>query len=310
MMMRLKNLVWKHKKLVSIAGSCGLAYITACLGLFFGQRQLIYRPQLQHSMLPNDPVFQMPYRDVWLPIDRTQERLHGWWIPAASPAERFTILPNEPSQILTSPKVMLYHCGVGRNMGDRNYLARVAAFRQLGFAVFVFDYRGYGASTGKFPTESQVYADSRAAWNYLRQVRQIAPKQIVIYGESLGGAIALNLAIEHPDAGGLMMQSAFTSMADTIKTKSWLAIFPIDLILTERFDSLGKIGFLKMPVLFIHGSNDSVVPIDMSRRLYLAAPQPKRLFTIAGAEHVKIYQPGNRSYLKAISRFIELISVP
>ena len=100
---------------------------------------------------------------------------------------------------------MLYLCGVGRNIGDYNYLARVSAFRQLGFSVLVFDYRGYGLSSGNPPHEMQLYADSQAAWQYLREVRRIPPEQILIYGESMGGAIALNLAIKHPEAAGLIM---------------------------------------------------------------------------------------------------------
>jgi uncharacterized protein len=202
---------------------------------------------------------------------------------------------------------MLYLCGVGRNMGDYNYLARVSAFRQLGFSVLVFDYRGYGLSQGNFPTESQVYQDSQAAWNYLRSVRQIPPEQIVIYGESLGGAIALDLAVKHPETGGLIMQSSFTSMAEAIGHRKPLQLFPIQLLLTEQFDSLSRVRSLRVPVLFLHGSEDSVVPAEMSQRLYAAAPEPKQLFLIAEADHVKIYQPGERSYLRAIQRFVSLM---
>ncbi|MEA5448312.1 alpha/beta fold hydrolase [Leptolyngbya sp. CCNP1308] len=202
---------------------------------------------------------------------------------------------------------MLYLCGVGRNMGDYNYLARVSAFRQLGFSVLVFDYRGYGLSAGDFPREAQVYQDSQVAWNYLQNVRQIPPEHIVIYGESLGGAIALDLAVKHPEAGGLIIQSSFTSMAEAIGHRKILRLFPIDRLLTERFDSLSKIQSLQVPVLFLHGSADSVVPPEMSQQLYEASSEPKQLFLISGADHVRIYQPGEQSYLKAIQRFIEFI---
>jgi predicted alpha/beta hydrolase len=93
-------------------------------------------------MLPSASAFNLSYEDVWIPILNSKERLHGWWIPSASLQAPFSVIPNEPTQILKTPKVMLYLCGVGRNMGDYNYLARVAAFRQLGFSVLVFDYRG------------------------------------------------------------------------------------------------------------------------------------------------------------------------
>lgn len=257
-------------------------------------------------MRPDASDFNLPYEDIWIPISGSQARLHGWWIPAPTQDENSVLLADEPANILTSPKVILYLCGVGKNMGDYNYLARVSAFRQLGFSVLVFDYRGYGLSKGNFPNELQVYQDSQAAWQYLRDVRQIPPEQIFIYGESLGGAIALDLATKHPESGGLIMQSSFTSMAEAVKHRAFLKIFPINFLLNERFDSLSKIQSLKVPVLFLHGKSDSVVPFEMSQRLYDAASEPKQLFIISGADHVRIYQPGEQSYLKAIQRFVGL----
>lgn len=295
----------RWQRLLTFVSILGFAYISACFFLLFRQRYLIYHPQPEFSMLPSSPSFNIPYKDVWIPITGSQEQLHAWWIPSASPQEKFSVISNEPMQILKSPKVMLYLCGIGRNMGDYNYLARVAAFRQLGFSVLVFDYRGYGSSKGNFPNESQLYEDSQAAWNYLRNVLDISPEQILIYGESLGGAIALDLAVKHPEAKGLIMQSSFTSMVEVVKHRAFSQIFPVDLILTERFDSITKIKSLQIPVLFLHGSADSVVPSEMSRQLYAVASEPKQLLLIPGAEHVKIYQPGDKSYLRAIQKFVK-----
>ena len=129
----------------------------------------------------------------------------------------------------------------------------------------------------------------------------------MLYGESLGGAISLDLAIQQPDAAGLIMQSSFTSMADAVRHKAFTRLLPIDPILTERFESLEKISRLNMPVLFLHGEADSIVPYTMSRRLYEAAPSPKRLFLIPEADHVSIYQPGDASYLRAIATFVETL---
>ncbi len=304
-MLSINHRQWKRFLLIVVA-VVSLAYLSTCLFIFWRQRYLIYRPSSKLSMQPDATAFNLPYKDVWIAIAGSQARLHGWWLPALSQPEKFTPLPDEPNNILKSPKVMLYFCGVGRNMGDYNYLARVSAFRQLGFSVLVFDYRGYGLSGGAFPNELQVYEDSQAVWNYLRDVHQIPPKQILIYGESLGGAIALDLAVKHPEAGGLIMQSSFTSMADVIQHRSFLQIFPIKLLLTERFDSLSKMRCLRIPVLFLHGTADSVVPFEMSQQLYNATPGSKQLFLISGADHVKIYQ-SEQSYLKAIQRFVEFI---
>jgi uncharacterized protein len=299
----------KRKWLLAVATLLTLAYLSGCLFLFIGQRHLIYRPTAQLSLRPNAADFNLTYEDVWMPIAKSSEKLHGWWIPATTKqnnsTDNSTLLPNEPTNILTSPKVMLYLCGVGHNMGDYNYLARASAFRQLGFSVLMFDYRGYGLSKGDFPYEQQLYQDAQAAWQYLQKVRKIPPEQVFIYGESLGGAIALDLALKHPQAGALIMQSAFTSMAEAIKHRAIFQLFPIDLLLREQFDSLSKISSLQMPVLFIHGAADSVVPAEMSQHLYDAAPEPKQRFIISDADHVRIYQPGEQSYLKAIQKFVQ-----
>lgn len=291
--------------LTAILAVLAIAYSSTCLLLFLGQRYLIYRPVRERSMQPDAPDFQLPYEEVRIPIAGSQAQLHRWWIPAPTERENFVILPDEPKNILTSTRVMLYLYGVGKNIGDYNYLARASAFRQLGFSVLMFDYRGYGASEGNFPRELQVYQDAEAAWDYLQDVRQISPERIFIYGESMGGAIALDLAIKHPTASGLIVQSSFTSMADAVRHRKLFRIFPIDLLITERFDSLSKIQQLRVPILFLHGSDDSVVPPEMSQHLYDAASDPKQLFLIPGADHVRIYQPGERSYLKAIQTFVE-----
>ncbi len=298
---------YRRKQVLLLISAVAIAYTLACLLLFFGQRYLLYRPKPELTMLPNATAFNLPYEDVWIPIVGTHDRLHGWWIPSPPIQEHYAVIPDEPANVLTTPKVMLYFCGVGRNMGDYNYLARVAAFHQLGFSVFVFDYRGYGQSKGSFPTERQVYEDSQAAWSYLHESRQVPSKQILLYGESLGGAIALDLAVKHPEASGLIMQSSFTSMADVSQQRGLSRFFPVPWLLTERFDSLSKLRSLHIPVLFLHGTADSVVPPEMSQRLYDAAPMPKQLFFITGAEHVRLYQPGVQSYLRAIQRFVGIL---
>lgn len=280
----------------------GLTYGILLGGMAGRQRQLIYRPRAEHSLLPSDVAFHLDYQSMWIPIAGSSDRLHAWWLPRTE--QSYVVLPNEPHDTVPPNKVVLYLCGVGRNMGDYNYLARASAFRQLGFSVLMFDYRGYGRSDGDFPHESQLYADAAAAWNYLINEQGIAAADIVIYGESLGGAIALDLALQHPDAAALILQSSFTSMADAIQQKLFTRLFPVEQILTERFDSLGRIGRLQVPVLFLHGEADSVVPAAMSQHLYAAAPEPKQIFLIPGADHVSIYQPKDDSYLKAIASFV------
>ena len=276
-------------------------YASACLFLYVRQRQLIYRPSAVRSLSPNAPDFGMPYEDVWISVE--SETIHAWWIPADE-KKQFIVLENEPSHLFQKSKVMLYFCGVGNNMGDYNYLSRVAAFRQLGFSVLTFDYRGYGHSSGDFPNEQQLYADGEAVWQYLRDEREVAAEDIVIYGESMGGAIALHTALNHPNADALILQSTFTTMAEAISYRPITSLFPIEQILSERFDSLGKIAAVEIPVLFIHGEEDSVVPVQMSQALYEATPGRKQIWRIPNADHVSIYRP-EVSYLKVIDTFMK-----
>jgi pimeloyl-ACP methyl ester carboxylesterase len=298
----------KNRKIaIALILTVAIAYISCCLFLYFRQRYLIFRPSSKISELPNSPNFKMPYREVQVPVANTGEYLHAWWVEAPVDREQFNPIPNDPAKIIQSRITILYLCGAGSNKSYYNNLARVQAMRQLGFSVLVIDYRGFGASQGQFPRETQFYQDSQAAWDYLVKVRQIPAQKIAIYGESLGGAIALNLAVKNPAAKAVIVQSSFTTMADVVKQKKWTRLFPIDVILTEKFDSLTQVRSLQIPVLFIHGTADDIVPAYMSEQLYKAAPEFKQIFLIPGARHYAIYQPGNNSYLRAIENFMKAI---
>jgi pimeloyl-ACP methyl ester carboxylesterase len=122
-------------------------------------------------------------------------QIHGWWVPASATSEA---------------PVWLFLHGNGSNVGDE--VKRAFWFHQLGFSSLLIDYRGYGRSPGNFPTESSVYEDVEAAWNYLTQLRQIPPEKIFVYGHSLGGAIAIELALQHPEIAGLAVEGTFTAM--------------------------------------------------------------------------------------------------
>lgn len=304
------NLLFIFRQLVlNILIFTTIFYSSFSLYLYFQQRYLIFRPKVELQMLPTAADFNLPYTKVRIPIANNKyEYLDGWWFDAPLPAEKIELIPNEPVKILSYPKTILYFCGAGGNKSYHNYLSRIKAMRQLGFSVLVVDYRGFGESKAKHhPNESQIYQDSQTAWNYLVQKRNIPAKDIIIYGESLGGAVAIDLAVKHPQAGGLIVQSSFTSMAETLKQLNYLKIFPINLLLTQRFNSIDKIKKLQVPVLFIHGTADNIVPSYMSHRLYNWAPQPKQLFTVPQAGHFQVYKPGEHSYLKAIEKFMKSV---
>ncbi|MEK0180249.1 MAG: alpha/beta fold hydrolase [Oscillatoriales cyanobacterium] len=312
-----------------------IAYSGACVYLFVAQGKFIFFPTQAISSTPKD--FQLKYQDVVLPISSktgAAESVHGWWIPTSdtppSPplargGVRKSVPLNNDKPVSPSPVpplhkegstpvpplykgglggVVLYLHGNGLNVGAN--VEHANRFHRLGMSVFLIDYRGYGKSQGEFPTESQVYEDAQLAMDYLVKQRGINPKQIYIYGHSLGGAIAIDLAVRNPEAAGLIVEGSFTSAREMVDFQSGVyRIFPIDLLLRQRFDSIAKVDRLEMPVLFIHGTADTVVPVAMSKKLFDAAPQPKQLYIVPDAGHNNLADFAGAEYLEKISNFFQ-----
>ncbi len=276
--------------LLGIGVVVAITYLAACLYLFLQQTRFIFFPSSAIEITPE--FFNLRYQEVWLPVKTTSgkvERMHGWWIPAAK----------------TNTKVLLYLHGNGVNIGAN--AAHAHRFHKMGFSVLLIDYRGYGLSEGNFPTETSVYQDAVAAWDYLVKQRQINPSQIFIYGHSLGGAIAIDLAVQHPEAAGLIVESSFTSIRDIVDHQGLYRIFPVDLLLHQRFDSISKVRSLKMPVLFIHGTADWQIPAAMSQLLYEAAPEPKQLILIPGAGHNDTAEMAGDKYFHAVQNLVQQV---
>lgn len=308
-----------------------LAYAGTCFALYSHQRSLIFRPLPDLIRTPAD--VGIPYEDVWIPIKPSSpgargnllsenslgesllgENLHGWWLP--NPGSRQTLL----------------FCH--GNYGNISYnLERIRFYYSLGFSILAFDYRGYGQSTGSTqdgstqensphskslsqqaleltPTEESTYADAETAWQYLIGDRNIKPENIVVLGHSMGGAIAINLATNHPDIARLIVASSFTTMQDAVHAKKIYRLFPIAQLLTEPFDSLSKVKALKMPVLYVHGDQDLDVPTEMSQRLYDASPQPKYLWFAPGAGHNNIAAVAGDAYKAALQSFLNGAQLP
>lgn len=293
-----------------MAASTMFVYSGICLFFFVRQEALLYDSKQTIETVPSDQPFRLPFQTINIPVKSTSEYLSGWWVPAPYESEKAIALPQEPHNILNEPKVILYFNGRAGNKGSYSHLARVEGFRQLGFSVLLIDYRGYGNSSPRQPSEASLYEDSQAAWRYLTQTLGIAAHQILIYGESLGGAIAIDLTVKQPEAAGLIVQSSFTSLPAVARETGWFRLLPVDWILTQRFNSLAKVRSLKTPVLFLHGSADQIVPVWMSRSLYQATPAetPKELVVVPEANHFRIDRPGQYSYLRAIQRLVT--SVP
>jgi uncharacterized protein len=275
-----------YKFLLAVLSIGAIAYLIVCILLVLWQNRLIFLPSSIIEITPDK--IGLLYEEIWLPVDK-EEILHGWWLPSPSP----------------TTGVLLYLHGNGENIGAN--VAYAQKFHQLGFDVLLIDYRGYGRSKGKFPTETQVYKDAQTAWDYLIKQRGIKPKDIFIYGHSLGGAIAFDLAVVNPEAAGLIVEGTFTSMSDMAVYQGIYKIFPANLLVHQRFDSLSKIESLRIPILLIHGSTDRVVPASMSQVLYDAATVPKKLLIIPDAGHNNVAFLNEEKYLTGVWDFYQLV---
>ena len=281
-------------------------YLAGCSYLYLQQDDLIFKPSKKIHTFPEDADFNFTYENIWITVPNSDKKIHGWWFPALANTNTMKLIPNEPHNVVHN-QTILYLCGRGGNKSYSTNLAKVQGLVQLGFNVLAIDYRGYGQSEGNNPTESKLYQDAETAWQYLTQQKKISPKMITIYGESLGGAVAIDLAVKQPQAKALIVQSSFTSMKQQVlDLKDELKIFPLQIILNQKFDSITKIKSLQMPVLFLHATGDNIIKYHHSQKLYRAAPKPKKLFLIPKGNHFNIYQPNNNSYLKAIVEFVNL----
>ena len=265
-----------------------LVYCAVCGYLWGWQDQLIFFPDPVINLSPED--YGLPYQEVRLPVKNAtngRDEIHGWWIPARS----------------GPTKVLLYLHGNSGNIGS--YLPHAVRFHHLGFSVLLVDYRGYGESRGDHPSESRMYEDADAAWNYLIG-RGLNPGQVFIYGHSLGGAVAVELASRHSRAAGLIVEGTFTSMSDIVQWGGQYRIFPVDWLLRQRFDSIRKIRSLKLPMLFIHGTADRKIPYQMSERLYAAAiSMHKRLVLIPEGDHSNSARVRRPLYVQTVQEFAE-----
>jgi alpha-beta hydrolase superfamily lysophospholipase len=250
----------------------------------------------------------MKYEVVHIPSGSGGEQgeLYAWWIPADQPG---------------APAFLYLH-GNDKNISQTHDIANAKRLHDLGYSLLMIDYRGYGRSTGGEPSEDKVYEDAEAGWNYLvKRVRAVpdenssknmkragaAPRPAMfIYGHSLGGAIAIDLAIHHPEASGLIVESTFTSMKAMAKRQ--YKYLPVNWLLTERFDSVHKVDKLKIPVLYFHGTMDPLIPYKMSEKLYEKSPEPKFLKLIEGAEHGNSAVMGWVEYRATFDSFVKKYS--
>ncbi|MEP6966254.1 MAG: alpha/beta fold hydrolase, partial [Polaromonas sp.] len=175
---------------------------------------------------------------------------------------------------------------------------RIRRMQQLGFSVLAIDYRGFGKSSPDLPSETGANEDVRAAWDWLAAKYPGRPRYI--FGHSLGGALAIELASRVDDEAGTIVEGTFTSIADVFDTMKW-GWLPLRPLITQRFDSIDKVGHLGAPLLVVHGTSDSQIPPALGRKLYEAAPGPKAFVLVEGGSHHNTTDLGQAQYRIALA---------
>ena len=257
-----------------------LVYILIILLLFFFQSRLVFFPQREITLTPE--VAGLPYEDVYF-VAEDGIKLNGWFIPS------------DPGR-----GVILFCHGNAGNISHR--LETIKIFNDLDLNVFIFDYRGYGKSAGR-PGENGTYLDADAAWIYLTEIRNIDPRNIIVFGRSLGGAVAVNLASERP-VRGLIVESSFTSIKD-LGSETY-PFLPVRLLSRIEYNALEKIKKVQCPKLIIHSRDDEMISFRHGERLYNAASEPKEFLEISGT-HNEGFLLNSERYKSRIGSFLNQI---
>tara|TARA_B100001079_G_scaffold141316_1_gene121041 strand:+ start:3172 stop:4011 length:840 start_codon:yes stop_codon:yes gene_type:complete len=276
----------KAKLIMSILQMAGMIVLFLALyGVFLVscERRIIYHPHKYPEGNWNSSSSSVSREDVHFTAS-DGVRLHGWYIPSAG-----------------AKATLLWFHGNAGNITHR--LGNIEMLKPLNLNIFIFDYRGYGKSEGE-PDEKGIYSDSQAAYDWLVKVKNILPGEIILFGRSLGGICAVEVASGNP-AAGLILESVFPSagkMAEKI-----FPVLPLGGAIKSRFDAISKVPDLKLPKLFIHGTQDEIVPYKLGRELFSVAADPKEFYDIQEAGHNDTFLIGGAGYFNALGQFIKKV---
>ena len=267
--------------LATLLGWGMAVYAGLAFYLYVFQASYVYFPEMPSRKVESTPA------DIGLAFEPVKlrtadgETLDGWFIPA--PQARGTLL---------------YLHGNGGNIGHR--LDPIAVFHRLGLNILIFDYRGYGASTGK-PTEEGTYQDALAGWRFLTQEKGVKAAQIVLFGESLGGAIAAWLAARHTPAA-LIIFATFTSLPEM--AQQLYPFLPARLLARYRYETRAALDRVKCPVLIMHSPEDEIIPFSHGQALFAAAHEPKRFLELHGGHNDALFV-SREAYARAVKELLD-----
>lgn len=260
------------------------------LGLLIPSILFLWSCQMENSFIfyPTSEMDGTPkglglsYEDIYFTTE-DGVKLNGWFIPSSE-----------------GESTLLWFHGNAGNISHRLQNIRLL-HEKVKTHIFIIDYRGYGRSEGRV-SEAGTYQDAEAALHYLRTQRNIGLKRIVLFGRSLGAAVAVHLAVRE-DALALILETPFGSIREMAKVV--FPFLPIGPFLRTQYDVMGKIKQARQPVLVLHGDQDDIVPFAQGKKVFEAAPEPKEFYTIRGANHNNTFVVGGDSYFSVLRSFIE-----
>jgi hypothetical protein len=263
-----------------------LAVMAGCATLDARQREWIFQPsdRTWGGAQSTDDM-----QDVWINFNSAAsgkaEQLHGLFLPADRP----------------DAPVLLYLHGARWNVSGSS--GRMRRMQDVGFSVLAVDYRGFGRSSAALPSETTALEDARAAWDWIAKRYPGRPRYI--FGHSLGGAIAIDLAAQVDDESGTIVEGTFTSILEVVSSFKW-GWLPVSALITQRFDSVHKVASIGSPLLVVHGSEDRLIPQSLGRKLYEAAQAPKRFVLVEGGSHHNTNSLGQAQYREAVAELFHL----
>jgi len=274
------------RHLLMIFTALALAVAAGCASLDEKQREWIFQPS-DRSWSGGEAAAR-GMDDVWIDFESKASgqpvRLHGLWLASeAAPAAK-------------APALLYLH---GARWNVTGSAMRIRRMQELGFSVLAIDYRGFGKSTVGLPSEQLALEDARAAWDWLATRYPDHPRYI--FGHSLGGAIAIDLASRVDDEQGTLVEGTFTSIPDLFDTFKW-GWLPVGPLITQRFESVSRVAGIGSPLLVVHGAQDQLIPPELGRRLFEAAANPKLFIEVEGGSHHNTNAVGQSQYRLALAQ--------
>lgn len=268
------------RRMWSVLAAVGIGYAIVLVLVYLFQSRLVYFPEVGRAVTATPQAYGLSFEPVTITTE-DNERLAAWWVPTEN----------------AQGAVLFFHGNAGNISHRLDYLAM---FNRLRYSTLIVDYRGYGQSTGS-PSEEGTYRDARASWDYLRHARAAREQDIVIVGESLGGAVAAWLAArERPRA--VVLASTLTSVPDL--GAQVYPFLPVRLLSRFSYDSLAAVRTIKAPLLVAHSREDDIIPYAHGRALYEAASEPKQFLELAGG-HNDGFLFMRKEWVEALGAFLE-----